>query len=134
MPATVLADIEHTRSTQIADDTPHSAACQEERFGEVAYSAVLVCCDTEQHGAVAGDVVPAAIGTGRELRLPHIAPPESITRSSNYTQTSASLRAWTAAVKRSEERSKYYIESARSLCDSLVRRFREELAAMRPDP
>jgi hypothetical protein len=35
---------------------------------------------------VAGDVVPAAIGTGRELRLPDIAPPESIVRSSNYTQ------------------------------------------------
>jgi len=100
MPATVLADIEHARSTQIADDTPHSAACQEERFGEVAYSAVLVCCDTEQHGAVAGDVVPAAIGAGRELWLPDIAPPESIARSSNYTQLGASLIAWTAAVKR----------------------------------
>ncbi len=71
MPATVLADVEHARSTQIADDTPHRAACQEESFGEVVYSAVLVCCDTEQHGAVAGDVVPAVIGTGRELRLPH---------------------------------------------------------------
>ncbi len=83
---------------------------------------------------MAGDVVPAAIGTGRELRLPDIAPPESIARSSNYTQPGASLRAWTAAVKRFEGRSKYYIESARSLCDSLVRRLREELAAMRPAP
>ena len=100
MPATVLANVEHARSTQVADDTPHRAACQEERFGEVAYSAVLVCCDTEQHGAVAGDVVPAAIGAGRELRLPDIAPPESIARSSNYTQLGASLIAWTAAVKR----------------------------------
>ncbi len=86
MPATVLANVEHSRATQVADNTPHSAACQEERFGEVAYSAVLVCCDTEQHSAVAGDVVPAAIGTGRELRLPDITPPESIARSSNYTQ------------------------------------------------
>ena len=84
--ATALADMEHASSTQAGDDTPHRAACQEERFGEVAYSAVLVCCDTEQHGAVAGDVVPAAIGAGRELRLPDIAPPESIARSSNYTQ------------------------------------------------
>ena len=61
MPATVLADIEHARSTQIADDTPHSAACQEERFGEVAYSAVLVCCDTEQHGAVARREMPLVL-------------------------------------------------------------------------
>ena len=66
VPSTVLADVEHARSTQVADDTPHRAACQEESFGEVAYSAVLVCCDTEQHGAVAGDVVPAGIGIGRE--------------------------------------------------------------------
>ena len=71
MPSTVLADTEHACSTQVADDTPNRAACQEESFGEVAYSAVLVCCDTEQHGAVAGDVVPAVIGIGRELRLPH---------------------------------------------------------------
>ncbi len=71
MPSTVLADTEHARSTQVADDTPHRAACQEESFGEVVCSAVLVCCDTEQHGAVAGDVVPAVIEIGRELRLPH---------------------------------------------------------------
>ena len=61
MPATVLADIEHARSTQIADDTPHSAACQEERFGEVAYSAVLVCCDTEQHSAVTRREMPLVL-------------------------------------------------------------------------
>jgi hypothetical protein len=71
MPPTVLADVEHARSTQVADDTPHRAAGQEESFGEVIYSAVLVCCDREQNGAVAGDVVPAVIGTGRELWLPH---------------------------------------------------------------
>ncbi len=63
MPATVLADVEHARSTQVADDTPHRTACQEERFGEVVYSAAMVCCDIEKHGAVAGDVVPAVIGT-----------------------------------------------------------------------
>ncbi len=65
MLATVLADVEHPRSTQVANDTPHRTACQEESFGEVVYSAVMVCCDTEQHGAVAGDVVPAVIGTIR---------------------------------------------------------------------
>ncbi len=96
MLATVLANVEHARSTQVADDTPHRAMREVKDFAEVVYSAALACCDTEQHGTVAGDMVPAVTGTGRELQLPHVAPP-------NLFHASRIIRTYTklgAGVKR----------------------------------
>lgn len=59
-----LADMQHSRSSQVSDDSLNLTASKRHRLGKVVDSATLVCGDAEEHGAVTGDVIPVVRSHG----------------------------------------------------------------------
>lgn len=53
-----LVDMQHSRSSQVTDDSLNLAAGKGHRLGEVVDGAALACGDAEEHGTVTGDVIP----------------------------------------------------------------------------